>query len=111
MPDFPRELPHLYLTGQGRPETYTTKARGPRSEPPPRDRETHAQALRAALGGALTDAERLISSRPAEDAAGTPGFYLEFQLAAGAVDAAEKLEDRRKNIELVAVRHDPEQNR
>ena len=67
--------------------------------------------MRAALSGALTDAERLISSRPAEDAAGTPGFYLEFQLAPGAGDAAEKLEDRRKNIELVAVRHDLDQNR
>lgn len=41
-----------------------------------------------------------------------PGFYLEFQLAPGAADeAVEKLEDRRKKIELVAVRQDPEQNR
>lgn len=111
MPEFPRELPHLYLPGRGRSETYTTKARGPRTEPPPRNREAHAQQLQAALARALSDAERLIASRPAEDAAGTPGFYLEFHLAPGAGDAAEKLEDRRKKIELVAVRHDSEQNR
>ena len=36
--------------------------------------------------------------------AGTPGFYLEFEIPAGSEEAAERLENRQKHIELVAVR-------
>ena len=41
--------------------------------------------------------------RDPDIAAGTPGFYLDFEIAAGSESAAEQLENRPKHIELVAV--------
>jgi hypothetical protein len=53
---------------------------------------------------AVADAER--GNRDPELLAGTPGFYLDFELSAGSENAAELLENRRKQIELVAF-HQP----
>lgn len=38
----------------------------------------------------------------------TPGFYLDFEIHPGSGMAADLLENRRKNIELVALRHESE---
>jgi hypothetical protein len=104
MPDHPRELPHLYLRDNGKPETYTTKLRPPRRPLPQRERAGHAEALREALRVALTAAATQQAERDPTLLAGTPGFYLDFQFPAGSESAAELLESRLKHIELVAFR-------
>src|SRR5580704_15986234 len=104
MPELPRNLPHLYLRGNGRAEPYTTRLRA-RSRPlPQRDRGVHAEAVRFALAGALAAAQVQRAERDPDVLAGTPGFYLDFELPVGSEDAAQRLENRQKHIELVAVR-------
>ena len=106
MPELPRNLPHLYLAGNGRAEPYTTRLRG-RSRPlPQRDRAEHAEAVRFALAGAMAAAQAQRAERDPDVLTGTPGFYLDFEIPAGSEDAAERLENRRKHIELVAVRQE-----
>lgn len=104
MPDFPRDLPHLHLFKRGKAESYTSKIPPPRHKLPQRDRVKQAETLRTALSGALADVELRRRERVVGIAEGTPGFYLEFQIPAGSENAAELLEDRRKHIELVALR-------
>jgi len=41
--------------------------------------------------------------RDPDIAAGTPGFYLDFEIAPGSESAAQQLENRPKHIELVSV--------
>jgi hypothetical protein len=60
--------------------------------------------IRAALTVALAAAEVDRQRRNPELLAGTPGFYLDFELPAGSEKAAELLENRLKHIELVAFR-------
>jgi hypothetical protein len=60
--------------------------------------------IRAALTVALAAAEADRQRRNPELLAGTPGFYLDFELPAGSEKAAELLENRLKHIELVAFR-------
>jgi hypothetical protein len=66
----------------------------------------HAGAIRDALRIALGAAGTERANRDSELLAGTPGFYLDFELPAGSENAAELLENRRKQIELVAF-HQP----
>jgi len=108
MPDLRRDRPHLYLRKNGRPEPYTSKTPPPRSPLPQRDRATHAQAIRSTLDAALTMAEAWRREREPDLAQGTPGFYLDFEIHPGSEMAADLLENRRKNIELVAVRQESE---
>jgi hypothetical protein len=108
MPEFPRDLPHLYLPNQGRSEPFTRSGRG-RVHIPVRDREAHANALREALTEALAAAETALAARDPEATTGTAGFYLDFQIAPGGEKEVERLEDRRRHIELVSV-HKPEEN-
>ena len=104
MPELPRDLPHLYLRGSGKAEPYTSKLR-PRSRPlPQRERAVHAEAVRFALAEAMAAAAVQRTERDPDVLAGTPGFYLDFEIPAGSEDAAERLENRHKHIELVAVR-------
>ena len=102
MPDFPRDLPHFYLRNNGKAEPYTSKPRVIPNPLPQRERATHADMIRDALTVALAavEAERL--NRDPALLAGTPGFYLDFELPAGSERAAELLENRLKHIELVA---------
>jgi hypothetical protein len=60
--------------------------------------------LRSALAGAMDALAERRQERDPEIAAGTPGFYLDFEIAPGFEDASVSLEDRREFIELVAVR-------
>ena len=64
----------------------------------------HAEAVRLALAGAMAAAAVERGEREPDILAGTPGFYLDFELPVGSEDAAERLENRQKHIELVAVR-------
>jgi len=107
MPEFPRELPHLFFPGRGKPEPYTTRGGGGRKLPQ-RDRATHAEALRGALNAALAGAEIRRQEREPGLVTGTPGFYLDFEIPVGSEGAAEFLENRVKHIELVAVRQESE---
>ena len=104
MPELPRNLPHLYLAGSGKAEPYTTKLR-PRGRPlPQRERAVHAEVVRLALAGAMAAAAVERGEREPDILAGTPGFYLDFEIPAGSEEAAERLENRQKHIELVALR-------
>lgn len=104
MPELPRNLPHIYLRGSGRPEPYITRRRARGRPLPPRDRRVHAETLGSAIAQALSVAESRRAERDPNLQAGTPGFYLEFEIPNGAEIAAELLENRRKQIELVALR-------
>jgi hypothetical protein len=64
--------------------------------------------LRIALEGALAAGEVRRQERDPNVAAGTPGFYLDFEIPPGVEDAVELLENRVKHIELVAVRQPSE---
>ena len=64
----------------------------------------HAEMVRLALIGAMAAAAVERGEREPDILAGTPGFYLDFELPLGSEDAAERLENRQKHIELVAVR-------
>ena len=104
MPEHPRELPHLYLRGSGKPEPYTSKTPPPRHALPQRERFAHAEAIRATLRTALAAAAAQRDQRDPALLAGTAGFYLDFEIPAGSENAAELLENRLKHIELVAFR-------
>jgi hypothetical protein len=105
MSDQTRNLPHLYLSGNGESENYTSRGGGGGSlQPPIRDREDHATALQQALNQAINEARQKLDSRDPEISVGTRGFYLEFQIHADKINAFESLEDKRQKIELVAVR-------
>jgi len=106
MPEFPYDLPHLYLRGSGKAEVYKSKRRAGSHKLPQRDRAGHAEALRIAIRGALAAGEALRVERDPGVAAGTPGLYLDFEIPAGSEAAAELLENRVKRIELATVRQE-----
>lgn len=111
MPDTPPEFPHIYLPENGKREDYTTpRSVVNRAPSPERDRQEHARTLERAIGSALQDARRELSSRDSDVAAGVPGFYLEFQIQADKANAFQQLENRQKKIELVTVKPVPEQD-
>ena len=105
MSDRSRKFPHIYLSDKGKSEKYT---RPPQcvgiSSPPVRNRAEHAQALLLAVATAIHTARKQIETRDPEIATGVPGFYLEFQVQADRARVFEKLENRTKKIELVAVK-------
>lgn len=104
MPDFPRNLPHLYPR-PGTPEPFTSPATGGTKRAPQRnDRERHAAKLEQHLTQAIAQGRAHVAERETGPQAGEPGFYLEFAIAPGERAALEKLENRRQRIELVAVR-------
>ncbi|MFN5855347.1 MAG: S8 family peptidase [Pseudanabaenaceae cyanobacterium] len=109
MSDQSRNLPHLYLSGNGESENYTSRGEGGAIQPPIRDREDHATALQQALNQAINEARQNLNSRDPEIAVGNPGFYLEFQIHSDNMNVFESLESKRKNIELVAVRKSSDQ--
>lgn len=104
-----RKFPHIYLSKNGEREDYTRPGGGGSPPPPQRDRAAHAQALEQAIGVALQEARQQIDSREMEIADGVSGFYLEFQVQTDGANAFEKLENRTKRIELVAVNQITEQ--
>jgi hypothetical protein len=107
MPDLPRNRPHIHLHDVGRSEPYTSRQRPQTPPPPARNREVHARTLITALNQALAGAHAQAQGR-ADAAAG--GFYLQFELSAGNEEFVQNLEDRRRGIELVAVKRGLEEN-
>jgi hypothetical protein len=77
--------------------------------PPDRNRIEHAAKLELAIGEAITKARQQLESRLSEIAVGQPGFYLEFQVTKDDANAFENLGDKRKKIELVAVKPSSDQ--
>ncbi len=105
-----RNLPHLYLRNNGKSERYRPRGGGGGNPPPPnRNRQEHADKLKKAIEEAIVKANQQLKARESDIAVGDPGFYLEFQIQADKANAFEKLADKRKKIELVAVKNSPEQ--
>ena len=77
-------------------------------KPRARSRWTRVSGIRSTLDAALTMAEAWRREREPDLAQSTPGFYLDFEIHPGSEMAADLLENRRKNIELVAVRQESE---
>ena len=92
MAEFPRNLPHLYLRGRGKPEPYTTKLRPRNPALPLRNRAAHAEGLTSAMNAALAAALAQRLERDSALSLTRPGFYLDFELAAKSEQCAEKLE-------------------
>jgi hypothetical protein len=107
-----RRLPHLYLRNNDkfRESVNYTSPRSVNPPPPPdRNRIEHAAKLELAIGEAITKARQQLESRLSEIAVGQPGFYLEFQVTKDDANAFENLGDKRKKIELVAVKPSSDQ--
>jgi len=105
-----RNLPHLYLRNNGKSERYRPRGGGGGNPPSPnRNRQEHADKLKQAIEEAIVKANQQLKARESDIAVGDPGFYLEFQIQADKANAFEKLADKRKKIELVAVKNSPEQ--
>jgi hypothetical protein len=105
-----RKFPHLYLPENGESESYTRPPQGGGSSSLTiRDRAAHARTLELEIGKAIQKARQQLNSRQLDIATGIPGFYLEFKVRADKANAFEKLENRTKKIELVAVKQIPAQ--
>ncbi|MEB3217002.1 MAG: S8 family peptidase [Nostocales cyanobacterium 94392] len=109
MPDYQRNLANIYIAENGSREKYTSPKKGGASKKPPsRNRQEHAEKLKLAFEQAIEDYKEQKSLREPELAVGESGFYLEFQINKKELEALDKLDDRRKKIELVAVRESEE---
>src|SRR5262245_51243763 len=110
MPNPPRDLPHLFLEGGSEKAPYTAySAPRQRTPLPDRDRAQHASKLSSELATAVGQGRAAAAERAPVSGAGGEhdgGFYLEFTLTSGpnTAEALQSLEDRKKGIELVAVR-------
>src|SRR5690349_9551689 len=103
--EFPRDRPHLFIAGGGAVEPYRRPNQAMNAPAlPARDRAAHAAALDAAIGTALGAARRQLADRDAGLSAGAPGLYLEVAVPAGERAVIDQLADRRKHMEVVAVR-------
>ena len=100
----PRDRPHLHVEGGGRNERYTSPRLVLTGLPPSRARAAHAARLKTQLDDAIVQARIHIAARDAEVAEGTAGFYLQFDIPVDHQSAIDSLENKRKAIELVAVR-------
>lgn len=105
MPDYKRNLPNFYIVVKGDSQNYSSPSRGGSQKSlPPRNRIEHAETLQQAFEKALEDYQQQKLLREPELAIGKPGIYLEFQLPKNELEAVEKLENKPKQIELLAVR-------
>jgi hypothetical protein len=104
MPEFPRDRPHLFIPGNGRGERFTTRGTMRTPPPPEQDPREHGNRIAAALTHAITAGRQRIHDRDPELEVGSAGFYLQFELDSRDDVAVEKLENKRQEIELVAVR-------
>ena len=105
----PRNRKHLLVRTEPSAKAYTPhprKIEQPAYAGPP-DQQRHAAALRDALMEAQRQAE---ANRAAVDISvhgAQPGLYVEFESPPGVDLKLESLEDRRRGIEMVAVRRGP----
>ena len=106
-----RTLPHIFLPGYGDRENFTSpNGGGGEMELPQRDRARHAAKLRRDIAAAVDAAQAQLAARDPGIAAGTEGFYLEFQIPVAQAAIVDRLENKqgRNPIELVAVRPMPD---
>lgn len=105
MPDYKRNLPNFYLVVKGHSQKYSSSRRGGSQKSVPlRNRIEHAETLLKAFEKAIENYQQQKSLRELELAIGKSGIYLEFQLPKSELEAVEKLENKPKQIELLAVR-------
>ncbi len=104
MADFRRDLPHIYLGGNGRPEAFTSRQSARGRKLPRRNRFAHVASLKSSLETAIEEAAVVRAGRDPDLLTGTWGFYLDFLIPAGSEVAGELLESKRKGIELVSFR-------
>ncbi|HHP7231103.1 MAG TPA: S8 family peptidase [Xenococcaceae cyanobacterium] len=104
MPEYQRNLPHIHLLNNGKPEVYTYPGGGGGgSSFPSRNRLKHANFLEQAYEKVLEEFElNLLKNK--ELTTEEQGIYVEFQVSKDEKKALEKLENSPKKIELVAVR-------
>jgi hypothetical protein len=106
-----RKFPHIYLSGNGQSESYMQQPRGIRPELPQLDRYTHSQNLITSIRKILDILQQQLASYNSDTFTGELGFYLEFRMKTSNDFAFEKLENRRRNIELVVVKQIRSENR
>ena len=100
----PRNRPHLYMEGGGKNEPYTSPRLVLTGLPPARARGAHAARLKRAVDNAIAQARVHIAAREDGIAEGEAGFYLQFDIPVDHQAAIDSLENKNKEIELVAVR-------
>ncbi|MDG4601479.1 MAG: S8 family peptidase [Defluviicoccus sp.] len=102
----PRSRKHILVPTPPSAEAYTPHQRviklPPYAGPP--DRQRHAAALREALTEAEREAEADRTAIGIAVHGAQPGLYVEFESPPGVELKLESLEDRRRGIEMVAVR-------
>lgn len=101
----PRNRRHLFVPTPPSAEAYRPHARTVVQPPVPGpiDRRRHAANLRAALEQAQRDAGRNREAMGISVHGAEPGLYIQFEGPPGVELKLESLEDRRKEIEVVAV--------
>jgi hypothetical protein len=105
----PRNRKHLLVRTAPSAEAYRPhprKIEQPTYAGPP-DRQRHAAALRDALTEAQRQAEANRAAVEISVHGAQPGLYVEFESPPGVDLKLESLEDRRRGIEMVAVRRGP----
>ena len=95
---------HLFLDKSAAAANFTGKKGGPRTEPPSRVRQTHAQSLENKFGSAWKKAEAISSHHRAVSLPSRRGTYLEFEGSPGYDLNTKSLEDKRRGIRLLNVR-------
>src|SRR5262245_878136 len=110
----PRNRRHLVIPTAPAAEAYTPHARkiAPEDFIRPANRQQHAASLQAALLAAEKEAKASRQAQPIVVQGAAPGVYVQFDSPPGVALKVESLEDKRKGIEVVAVRTastDPQQ--
>ena len=100
----PRDRPHIYIEGGGENEPYTSPRLVLTGLPPARARAAHSARLKRAVDDAIAQARVLMAAREDGIAEGEAGFYLQFDIPVDHQTAIDSLENKNKEIELVAVR-------
>src|SRR6266508_1638975 len=102
----PRNRRHLLVPTAPQGEEYTPHARkiAPIVFARPTDRQQHAAALQAALSAAQDESKASREAQGITVHGAKPGLYIQFESLPGVDLKLESLEDKRRGIELVAVR-------
>ncbi len=102
----PRNRRHLVVQAAPAAEPYTPHARkiSPETFARPVNRQEHAASLQAALSVAERESRASRRAQPITVHGAVPGVYVQFDSPPGVELKIESLEDKRKGIEVVAVR-------
>ena len=102
----PRNRKHLVVATPPSTEAYRSHARKITAPPlpVPPDRGRHARELRSALANAERESQESRQAVGIRVHGATPGLYVQFESPPGIELKLESLEDKRKGIEVVAVR-------